>query len=69
MFVDGKALDEPYVDEQCTDPPQTTSTPTATASITVPDEMLFVMGDNRGGSFDSRYFGAITETASSAGPS
>ena len=61
VFIGGKKLDEPYVDQQCTDPPQTVVDPDGDGSITVPDGMLFVMGDNRGGSFDSRYFGAITE--------
>ena len=61
VFIDGKRLDEPYVDQQCTDPPQNAVDPDGDGSITVPDGMLFVMGDNRGGSFDSRYFGAITE--------
>jgi signal peptidase I len=61
VFVDGKKLDEPYVDDQCTDPPQATVDPDGDGSIAIPDGMLFVMGDNRGGSFDSRYFGPITE--------
>ena len=63
VFVDGKALVEPYVQDQCTDPPQDTVDPDGDGSVTVPDEMLFVMGDNRGGSFDSRYFGPITESS------
>ena len=48
VYVDGKALDEPYVAE-----------PTYTAldfkgEITVPSNCVFVMGDNRNNSTDSR---------------
>jgi signal peptidase I len=60
VFVGGRALVEPYTDGQCTDPPQSNVDPNEDGKITVPDGMVFVMGDNRGGSFDSRYFGAIT---------
>jgi signal peptidase I len=63
VFVGGKALVEPYADGQCTDPPQSNIDPDGDGIITVPSKMLFVMGDNRGGSFDSRYFGPITESS------
>lgn len=48
VYVDGQALDEPYVNE-----------PTYTLAdvefpLTVPEGMLFVMGDNRNDSADSR---------------
>jgi signal peptidase I len=62
VFVDGKALVEPYTDGQCTDPPQDNIDGDGDGAVTVPDGMLFVMGDNRGASFDSRYFGPITES-------
>jgi signal peptidase I len=48
VYVDGVPLDEPYVNEQ--DPSTADLPPTS-----VPDGMLFVMGDNRNHSGDSRY--------------
>jgi signal peptidase I len=54
LIVNGRYLDEPYVDRPwtrtCTFGP-----------ITVPDGQLFVMGDNRDDSEDSRVFGPIDE--------
>jgi signal peptidase I len=55
VFVNGKALIEPYL-----------PTGTVTADfgpIRVPDGQLWVMGDNRAQSADSRVFGAITESS------
>lgn len=49
VYIDGKALDEPYLTELAKE-----STGTY-APHTVPDDALFVMGDNRGNSADSRY--------------
>ena len=55
VFVNGKALIEPYL-----------PTGTVTADfgpLRVPDGQLWVMGDNRAQSADSRVFGAITESS------
>ena len=50
VYVDGQALDEPYLKEAMREPWYENS-----ACVTVPEGSLFVMGDNRNGSTDSRY--------------
>jgi signal peptidase I len=51
VFVDGLRLVEPYL-------PTTTRT-SDFAAVTVPEDAVWVMGDNRTGSADSRSFGAV----------
>ena len=49
VYIDGNPLDEPYLTQAAKE---------ATGELapkTVPDDALFVMGDNRGNSADSRY--------------
>jgi signal peptidase I len=52
IFVDGKVLDEPYLTDMTVD---------GFEPKKVPEGMLWVMGDNRGHSSDSRVFGTIDE--------
>ena len=52
IFVDGKVLDEPYLTDVTID---------GFEPKKVPEGMLWVMGDNRGHSSDSRVFGTIDE--------
>lgn len=65
MFVNGRQLDEPYLQKGV----QTCSLNSAPGSCsdfpatTVPSGDVFVMGDNRTASKDSRAFGAIKESS------
>ncbi len=58
VLIDGRRLDEPYLDPQVVTPGNCGGDLAPTA---VPDDHVFVMGDNRAGSLDSRNLGPIDE--------
>lgn len=55
VYINGEKLDESYLQEEV----MTTSLEGVFTDITVPENCLFVMGDNRPQSTDSRRFGCI----------
>jgi signal peptidase I len=54
VYVDGKALDEPYIAEPTHESFEEYGE-SLTYPLTVPDGCVFVMGDNRNNSMDSRF--------------
>ena len=65
LYINGEALEEPYLIENKEDNPFNRLTENftlqeKTGEIRIPKDMLFVMGDNRLKSKDSRMFGLIS---------
>lgn len=59
VYVDGVLLNEPYTQGQPTYPLTTAYGTEITYPYTVPEGHIWVMGDNRTNSQDSRYYGAV----------
>lgn len=59
VYVDGVALNEPYTDGLPSYPLNTVGTVNISYPYTIPKGDVWVMGDNRTNSSDSRYFGPI----------
>ena len=58
VLIDGRALNEPYLDPNVVSPGNCGAT---FEPVLVPENHVFVMGDNRGGSQDSRQIGPISD--------
>jgi signal peptidase I len=59
VLIDGRVLNEPYLDPEVVTP--TDCGGDFVSESPVPADHVFVMGDNRGGSQDSRVIGPISE--------
>lgn len=62
VFIGGRRLIEPYVDGKCTEPASSVIDPDEDGTFVVPNKMIFVMGDNRTGSADSRVNGFVPKS-------
>lgn len=61
VYIDGKRLREPYLNKKCG--PRPTRPTNGRSHWTIPRGDVFVMGDNRCDSYDSRDFGPIPESS------
>ena len=63
MYINGVALEEPYTYKNAAGVNEPTTASSDQASWVIPAGQLFVMGDHRQKSADSRVFGPIDETS------
>ena len=63
VLVNGTVIDEPYLDKDVLNlpTPEDVCRIADMKKVTVPENQIFVMGDNRAQSFDSRNFGSVPE--------
>jgi signal peptidase I len=59
VFINGMKIDEKYIYAQPEDPAQPTTVPGDESRWVIPDGELFLMGDHRSNSADSRTFGPV----------
>lgn len=59
VYIDGKKQIEPYTEGKPSYPLQSAYGVSISYPYTVPEDEIWVMGDNRTNSQDSRYFGAV----------
>lgn len=64
VYIDGNAISEPYTEGKPSEPlSRTVEGVEITYPYTVPQGYIWVMGDNRTNSQDSRYFGAVPKSS------